>query len=448
MVLLMLGITALAWSACNDGKNTNTEDPCQPDAVRCSANVVERCLLSGNGWQVEEPCAAAETCVEGLCLANACEPGERLCAEIEVVYECAGSGTSWTRSPCPGFSKCLMGECIECVNAEGCEDGFVCDQGKCVSGALEITTEALPEGNVGVPYETALQAVLGVAPYTWVLAGGTLPEGLALDAQSGILGGSPAVAGDFLLEITVTDAAGVTDSRSLPLRIRGDGMQILTASTLPPAEEGNPWELQLQAAGGLMPYGWMLAQGSLPAGLDLYADGRIAGTPTEIGTFPFEVKVFDSLEPPQFASKAMTLVVGIAPLVITGDTEYDFYVTKIIVLDMIFPYFPYNSQLQATGGLRPYQWEAQEVPMVLATMLQLTGVDATSWGVPDGLTLAPDGAITGSKTSVDDAQTLTLPVSGISVTGYFFYARVTDSQFPALFQEAAFVIPTIPLSQP
>ncbi|MBU1510785.1 Ig domain-containing protein [Myxococcota bacterium] len=448
MVWLLLGLLALAWSACNDGKSNNSEDPCQPDTVRCSDNVVERCLLSGSGWQVEKTCGDAETCVEGLCLANACEPGERLCAEIEVVYECAGSGTSWTRSPCPGFSKCLMGECLECVNAEGCEDGFVCDQGKCVSGALSITTEALPEGIVGVPYETGLQAALGVAPYTWALAGGTLPEGLALDAGTGSLAGSPAVAGDFLLEVTVTDADGATDSRSLPLRIRGEGMQILTASTLPPAEEGNPWELQLQAAGGLMPYGWMLAQGALPAGLDLYADGRIAGTPTEIGTFPFEVKVFDSLEPPQFASKAMTLVVSIAPLVIVGETEYDFYVTKIIVLDMIFPYFPYAGQLQATGGLRPYQWEEQEVPSVLAGMLQLSGVDASSWGVPEGLTLAPDGAITGSKSSVDDAQTLTLPVTGISVTGYFFYARVTDSQFPAVFREAAFVIPTIPLTQP
>jgi hypothetical protein len=144
----------------------------------------------------------------------------------------------------------------------------------------------------------------------------------------------------------------------------------------------------------------------------------------------------------------MTLVVSIAPLVIVGETEYDFYVTKIIVLDMIFPYFPYAGQLQATGGQKPYRWEEQEVPSVLAGMLQLSGVDAASWGVPDGLTLAPDGAITGSKTSVDDAQTLTLPVSGISVTGYFFYARVTDSQFPAVFREAAFVIPTVPLTQP
>ncbi len=31
---------------------------------------------------------------------------------------------------------------------------------------------------------------------------------------------------------------------------------------------------------------------------------------------------------------------------------------------------------------------------------------------------------------------------------YFFYASVTDSQFPAESREAAFVIPTIPLSQP
>lgn len=133
---------------------------------------------------------------------------------------------------------------------------------------------------------------------------------------------------------------------------------------------------------------------------------------------------------------------------IVGDTEYNFYVTKIIVLNMIFPFVPYSDQLQAMGGLKPYLWEQQAVPTLLATMLQFAGVDPSSWGVPDGLTLAQDGSLSGSKSDVSDAQTLTLPVVNISVTGYFFYASVTDSQFPTESREAAFVIPTIPLSQP
>lgn len=49
---------------------------------------------------------------------------------------------------------------------------------------------------------------------------------------------------------------------------------------------------------------------------------------------------------------------------------------------------------------------------------------------------------------MSDAQTITIPVANISVTGYFFYASVTDSQFPPESQEAVFVIPTIPLAQP
>lgn len=128
----------------------------------------------------------------------------------------------------------------------------------------------------------------------------------------------------------------------------------------------------------------MITEGVLPAGLDLYADGRIAGTPQEIGTFPFVVRVFDNLEPPQDATKLMTLEVDIAPLVIVGDTEYNFYVTKIIVLDVVFPILPYSTQLQALGGLKPYLWQQEEVPTMLGMMLQLAGVDSASWGSPTG----------------------------------------------------------------
>ena len=237
------------------------------------------------------------------------------------------------------------------------------------------------------------------------------------------------------------------DTQALSLRVRGNGLEIVTPSQLPQAEEGYAYETQLQAAGGLVPYAWMITDGALPAGLDLFADGRIAGIPEEVGAFPFVVRVFDNLEPAQDATKLMNLVVEIAPLVIVGDTEYNFYVTKIIVLDMILPVLPYSSQLQAMGGLKPYLWEELPVPSTLSTILQFAGVDPTAWGVPAGITLAQDGALSGSLSSVDDAQTITIPVVNISVTGYFFYAGVTDSQFPAESQEAVFVIPTIPLSQ-
>lgn len=433
-------------TGCND-LETNHREPCAPDSARCSGNLVERCLVSGNTWQVVKDCGDSASCVEGICLDDSCTPGTRLCA-ADNLYECAQSGTFWTRTVCAEGTWCLFGECVECVSDEGCPDSEVCDQSACVPSAVRITSLTLPEGVVGVPYEAELTAERGGAPYAWSLDAGALPPGLALAPETGRITGNPLQEGDYPFTVTVTDAVDARDTRELTIRIRGTGLDLVTSPNLPQAEEGMPYEVQLRAAGGLLPYGWMLHDGVLPAGLDLFADGRIAGTPAEIGVFPFEARVFDSLEPPQYATKAFSLTVRMAPLQILGEAEYNFYVTKIIVLEMIFPYFPYNEQLLAKGGLRPYLWEDRPVPASLAMMLQVSGVDSSSWGVPAGLTLEPDGRLHGSRTDVSDAQTLTIPVSNITVTGYFFYARVSDSQFPPAFQEAVYVIPTLPLSEP
>ena len=57
------------------------------------------------------------------------------------------------------------------------------------SATLAITTTALPNGAVNVPYSATLAATGGVQPYTWSLAAGSsLPAGLSLSPS----GRSPA----------------------------------------------------------------------------------------------------------------------------------------------------------------------------------------------------------------------------------------------------------------
>ncbi len=50
----------------------------------------------------------------------------------------------------------------------------------------------------------------------------------------------------------------------------------------------------LGAAGGLPPYSWSFASGSLPPGLSLSAGGSVSGSPTKAGSFGFYVRVADS----------------------------------------------------------------------------------------------------------------------------------------------------------
>ena len=59
-----------------------------------------------------------------------------------------------------------------------------------VTSGLSLTTESLPGGATGVAYAWRLTAFGGVMPYTWSVAGSSLPPGLTL-SSSGTLSGTP-----------------------------------------------------------------------------------------------------------------------------------------------------------------------------------------------------------------------------------------------------------------
>ena len=76
---------------------------------------------------------------------------------------------------------------------------------------LTITTSSpLPGGTAHVHYKVTLAASGGTAPYTWVLASGSLPPGLTLKS-SGKLAGTPSASGTFTFMVRVRDSASPRD---------------------------------------------------------------------------------------------------------------------------------------------------------------------------------------------------------------------------------------------
>ncbi|HEX3873932.1 MAG TPA: putative Ig domain-containing protein [Solirubrobacteraceae bacterium] len=158
-----------------------------------------------------------------------------------------------------------------------------------------------PGGEVGAAYSDQLAASGGTGSYTWSTTG-SLPSGVTL-GSSGLLSGTPTVAGSFSFTVKVTDSTGqfATEAASVTV-VAGPALGFAA----PPAGElGAAYSDQLTASGGTTPYAWSASAG-LPPGVSLGAStGLLSGTPTAGGIFSFTVTVTDAAG--QVATEAATV---------------------------------------------------------------------------------------------------------------------------------------------
>ncbi len=77
--------------------------------------------------------------------------------------------------------------------------------------ALKLMTTTLAGGTAGSGYSTTLQASGGTSPYTWSLASGSLPAGLAL-STSGVISGTPSASVASSFSVTVKDSESTPQS--------------------------------------------------------------------------------------------------------------------------------------------------------------------------------------------------------------------------------------------
>jgi len=84
---------------------------------------------------------------------------------------------------------------------------------------LVMTTTSMPTGTVSVAYSATLTANGGTTPYTWSIPSGSLPGGLALNAASGAITGTPTNTGTFTFTARVSDAGSPQQIASNALSI-------------------------------------------------------------------------------------------------------------------------------------------------------------------------------------------------------------------------------------
>jgi len=144
--------------------------------------------------------------------------------------------------------------------------------------AIPVVTPATPTGSVGTAFSYSVTATNTPTSYA---VGGTLPSGITINTATGVISGTPTVAGTFVDTVKATNAGGT-------------GTQVFTITILPNA----PVISSLTAVTGVVstafsysitatntPISYAVG-GILPSGVTINAaTGVISGTPTVIGTF-------------------------------------------------------------------------------------------------------------------------------------------------------------------
>ena len=232
----------------------------------------------------------------------------------------------------------------------------------CHSGRpeLTITTSALPAAEVGVAYNSTLEASGGAPPRNWTISAGALPAGLSLNSATGQIGGTPSASGTFRITARVADSAGNQGERQFDV-IVGGGFVITACPTLS-AVIGEAYSSSLSLTGGDAPVAWAIASGALPGGLTLGPQtGAIAGTATDVGTFVFTIRASDAGS--KTTSRACSINVNPSALRITAPSR---------LTDAILG-TAYAETLQASGGRGPYGWSIAEGAMPPGVELGSTG---------------------------------------------------------------------------
>lgn len=96
-----------------------------------------------------------------------------------------------------------------------------------------------------------------------------------------------------IILLTMLIQSGCTGVASLKTVSSADSNLVIVTKSLPTAQAGSLYTVQLVAS-GVAPYHWNVLSGTLPPGLTLNSDGFLQGVPRQAGRFDFVIEVQDS----------------------------------------------------------------------------------------------------------------------------------------------------------
>jgi large repetitive protein len=107
-----------------------------------------------------------------------------------------------------------------------------------IAAVPSLSNPAPPSGQAGVAYSDTLAVAGGTGPFTWSVSSGTPPPGLTLNPSTGVLSGTPTMAGLTSFTVQVTDSFGLTATQSLSMTVAVGQLVIAASASTSTATQG------------------------------------------------------------------------------------------------------------------------------------------------------------------------------------------------------------------
>jgi large repetitive protein len=241
------------------------------------------------------------------------------------------------------------------------------------------TTSPLPNGEVSILYNRTITASGGSGSYTWSIVSITPTTGFSPSiSTSGVLSGTPTLAGSYNVIVRATDSANPSHTISKAFAI-SIALHVTTSSPLNDGYVGTTYNQTLSATGGGTGATYTWSGSSLPTGLTVSPAGVISGTPTTAGTYNITANVVDNHS--HSGTTTLQLTIYNALNITTSSPLPNGYVGV-----------NYNQSFTAIGGVSPYTWAR------------------TSGSLPPGLSFS-NGVISGRPTSTGTYNNIMIRVT-------------------------------------
>lgn len=251
-------------------------------------------------------------------------------------------------------------------------------------------------GNVAGAYNGTGSTATPVVSYS-LNKESTLPAGLEL-TNTGVVHGVPEAEGTFSFTVRATASGYAMAVAEFELRIAPslaseptEGRITMRTESIDPVESGTNvfvYGAVSASASNRQTVTYEVMDGSLPSGLTLYPDGTLAGRTTQTGDYSFTVVASaEGCEPVSVELELSVLVTLIYDnMTLYTDSANDLYVGEECSLDI-------------AGARFPSGYENTDTPITYTALTAL----------PEGLSLSPEGVLTG--TPVRSAKMVQLTVT-------------------------------------